>query len=183
MDVSDQLNSSLRCLKIVQGETDILVLSDLKEDGFGMLDRLEGMNEDATLLVLSLIAKFHASSVAYREQVGEFGPLVMRKIIRPSTADRLMDYCTPKVKVLAEAALEWNLGERIADAISSWASQMFDGTMAVTDPDTAPEDFQVLCHGDLWLNNMMFTRHEETEHIKDAVLVNKSTMASATVQQ
>lgn len=58
-----------RYLKIVKGEPEIIVLTDLKEQGCFMMDRFEGLDEEHTLLVLNKIAKFHATSVAYKEQV------------------------------------------------------------------------------------------------------------------
>lgn len=60
-----------RCFKIVEGDPEIIVLSDLKDQGCSMMDRFEGLDERNTLLVLNKIAKFHATSVAYKEQVSD----------------------------------------------------------------------------------------------------------------
>lgn len=160
-----------RCLKIVEkGETEILVMSDLKDEGYGMMDRLEGLNEEATLLVLDRVAKFHASSVAYKEQYGELAPLLMRKVMPKNACDMTIKYTLPKVEVLAKAAEKWGMDKELVQAIRKWGDNMYSETVKVMDPETAPEDFQVLCHGDLWLNNMMF-KTEDTKTVEDVILV------------
>lgn len=58
-----------RCLKVVTGENEILVLSDLKRNGFVMLDRFKGLDLEHTELTLSKLAKFHASSISFKEKV------------------------------------------------------------------------------------------------------------------
>lgn len=161
-----------RCLKIVEeGETDILVMSDLKDEGFGMMDRLAGLNEEATLLVLDRVAKFHASSVAYKEQFGELTPLLMRKAMPSNACDMIVKYTLPKVEVLAKAAEEWGMDKELVKAIRKWGHNMFSETVKVMDPETAPDDFQVLCHGDLWLNNLMFKTEKDTKKVQDVILV------------
>lgn len=146
-------------------------MSDLKEEGFEMMNRLEGLNEEATMLVLDKIAKFHAASVSFKEQMGKLGPLISRKLFTPKTFDQIMKFQLAKVKSLVQAAQEWKFDARITQVIEGWADLLAEETIATTDPDTAPNDFQVLCHGDLWVNNMMFRTDKETRKATDVILV------------
>lgn len=142
-----------------------------------MLDRLEGLNEDATLLVLERIAKFHASSVAYRERIGEFAASVQGKYIKEDQHEAMFrNYIEPKVKILAETVKEWGLGEKMSKLVGRWNEVMSRECLATTDPDRAPNDFHVLCHGDLWLNNLMFKIDKELDKkkVSEVMLVTAS---------
>lgn len=150
---------------------DILVLSDLKEQGYGMLDRHTGLDERATLLALDRIAKFHASSVAYKEQFGDFSDMIKRKVLQGAALDMIIKYTLPKVKTLAKATRDFMMDERIAQTVETWKDGVKNEVPGLLDPEDSPEDFQVLCHGDLWLNNMMFTRDEESGQVNDILLV------------
>lgn len=44
-------------------------MSDLKRDGFVMIDRLHGLDEDHVKLTLEKLAKHHAASIFYKEKV------------------------------------------------------------------------------------------------------------------
>lgn len=146
----------------------MLVLSDLKEEGFAMLDRFEGLNEAATLLVLERIAKFHAVSLVYRKKFGEFGPFVQQKYMRPEIVDVSRNFAERSTKMLIEATEDWGMDEKILDSLRSVQKVFMAEFIAGTDPDTAhPDDFQVLCHGDLWLNNMMFKEGNDVLLVRD----------------
>ncbi|KAI4462603.1 hypothetical protein MML48_4g00007172 [Holotrichia oblita] len=68
-DLSQPYNSVPLCLaSYVDGENDFIALEDLSHRGFTGLDRGTGLDLDTTLFILRNFAKFHAISVAYREQ-------------------------------------------------------------------------------------------------------------------
>lgn len=149
----------------------MLVLSDLKDQGFAMLDRFEGLNEAATLLVLERIAKFHAVSLVYREKFGEFGPYVQQKYMRPEIVAISRSFADRSSKMLIEAVEDWGMDEKILDLLRRSKDVFLEEFIAGTDPDTAhPDDFQVLCHGDLWMNNMMFKGGNDDD-VADVLLV------------
>lgn len=158
----------------MRGEIEVLVLSDLKDEGFIMLDRLVGMDEEATLSCLERIAKFHATSVAYKEQFGDFPTTISRKIVHFNTSEHILNYNMRKAKAFHAAAKEWGLASEILDTIGKWGNDFKEKTIDVLDPDTSPEDFQVLCHGDLWLNNIMFSRDSSTGKDNEVMLVSNN---------
>ncbi|KAJ9580968.1 hypothetical protein L9F63_023853 [Diploptera punctata] len=105
----------------------IIVLEDLKEEGFRMAERTEGLDMDHCLLVLRTLAKYHAATAVLYEQDPQLFENRSGKICITTTA---VDY-----------------------VIKSYQKQ--DG------------DFNVLTHGDLWLNNMMFRYSESTGRVQD----------------
>lgn len=59
----------VRCFASLSEPVDVLVLSDLKVDGYVMADRFERLDLEHARLTLSKLAKFHAAGVLYRERV------------------------------------------------------------------------------------------------------------------
>lgn len=48
---------------------DVMVLSDLKLEGYAMEDRFERLGLEHAKLTLSKLAKFHAAGLLYKERV------------------------------------------------------------------------------------------------------------------
>lgn len=53
----------------MEGDQEIIVMSDLKAEGYQMQDRFKGLDMEHVQKTLTKIAKFHASSVLYKEKV------------------------------------------------------------------------------------------------------------------
>lgn len=51
---------------------DVMVLSDLKLEGYAMADRFERLGLEHAKLTLSKLAKFHAAGLLYKERVGSY---------------------------------------------------------------------------------------------------------------
>jgi hypothetical protein len=60
---------SPKCFKILSDPFDVLVLEDLSTQGYKMMDRKIGLNLQQSKLVLSKLAKFHASSAVRYQKV------------------------------------------------------------------------------------------------------------------
>jgi hypothetical protein len=58
-----------KCIKIASQPYEIIVLDDLKAEGFEMLNRKVGINLDQAKLALAKLAKFHAASAIRLEKV------------------------------------------------------------------------------------------------------------------
>lgn len=84
--------------------------------------------------------------------------------------DLFAKFTETKVQNLAKAAEELGIEEEIVHKIRSWNAAMIPELEKGTDPATSPDDFQVLCHGDLWLNNQMF-RYDADNNVSDVIFV------------
>lgn len=65
-------NFGPKCIKVLSNPLEIIVLDDLKAEGFQMADRKIGLGQDETKLVLSKLAKFHAAGAVRYQKVGSF---------------------------------------------------------------------------------------------------------------
>lgn len=132
-----------------------LVLEDLKVLGFGMWDRKKALDEAHISLVLTQLGKFHALSLALRDQQ----PEVLEEaicdlknvipIIFPNFIEGFRSQILKNAKMLqqkglaAESALANKVGEELEEIMYVSCA-----------PDDEP--YTVVIHGDCWCNNMMF---------------------------
>jgi hypothetical protein len=73
-----------KCLKVAEEPYEVVVLDDLKAEGYQMLNRKVGCNVQQAKLVLSKLAKFHAAS-AVRHQTVSYFYLITAKFLRHAT--------------------------------------------------------------------------------------------------
>lgn len=74
-EIWDEANVKVKfspeCYKILSEPYDIIVLEDLRADGYEVLDRKLGLDLDHAKLVLTKMAKFHAASAVRYQKVIE----------------------------------------------------------------------------------------------------------------
>ncbi|XP_075161978.1 uncharacterized protein LOC142234685 isoform X2 [Haematobia irritans] len=140
---------------------EIIVLEDLKEDGFRMQNRLVGLELNYCEIVMKQLAKLHAASIAAKQLDNEIFWDKCKKV-------REIVYCKE-----AEEFYRNILETSIQESLDSLRSSNVDGCL--TEPIRLIEKLQnklfgkiqnyicnpaehmsVMCHGDLWVNNIMF---------------------------
>ncbi|XP_059218832.1 uncharacterized protein LOC106094485 isoform X2 [Stomoxys calcitrans] len=144
------------------GKGEIIVLEDLKEEGFRMQNRIKGLELNHCEIVMKQLAKLHAASIAakqldnemFRDKCKQVREIVYckeaeefyRNILETSIEESLdslrtsnSDGClTEPIKLIEK--LQYKLFGKIQNSISNPTDHM-----------------SVMCHGDLWVNNIMFT--------------------------
>lgn len=86
----------------------------------------------------------------------------------PNRFKFMSDMLFTKISALSKAVQVWGLGARLSEKILNWKLYLQQEMMVITDPGSNPADFQVLCHGNLWLNNQMFN---DNGRVQDVILV------------
>lgn len=143
-----------------------LVLEDLTANGFKMIDhRKETITAKHVELVMRSIGKFHAISFALKDQQPEkFTELKgnLNEIYFDERESSLKNYLDSlKQTVLNTVSGQTN--EHLADRLNTLLSiNQFDIAVECVRSGLA-EPYAVICHGDLWSNNMMFSYNDENE--------------------
>ncbi|XP_058987615.1 uncharacterized protein LOC101894657 isoform X2 [Musca domestica] len=162
---------------------EIIVLEDLKEIGYRMQNRLTGLDLNFCELVMKQLAKFHAASIA------------AQRLDNAMFRDKCKQVCEIVYCKEAEEFYKNILETSIQESLNSLRSSNVDGCLTepirlieklqyklfakiqcyITNP---PDHMSVMCHGDLWMNNIMFTT---TSSSRDSS--NKSITDDADCQQ
>ncbi|KAM7359143.1 uncharacterized protein ACRADG_003843 isoform 1-T1 [Cochliomyia hominivorax] len=141
---------------------EIIILEDLKEVGFQMPNRLAGLEVNYCEIVMEQLAKLHAASIAAKQLDNEMFRDKCKQI------DEIV-YCKE-----AEEFYKNILNTSIQESLISLRASNVDGCLS--EPIRLIEKLQftlfgliqnyitnsadhmnVMCHGDLWINNIMFT--------------------------
>jgi thiamine kinase-like enzyme len=151
----------------VDHERDVIILDDLNVKKFVMKDRLVGLDNDHMQLVVRKLAAFHASSLVVHEKnpdafksfdCGIFG----RKV------DVFQYHFRDQLKAFTDEVASWGGYEYYATKLEKMADSFIERANQSTDYDEG--DFNVLLHGDLWLNNIMF-KYDGDGNLQDAILI------------
>ncbi|CAB0032799.1 unnamed protein product [Trichogramma brassicae] len=132
----------------------MLVIEDLQPLGFRMADRESGLDYPHCLLAVKGLARFHASSVALCEKEPEQKDWYRRGIF-VNQPDEVKQFFTQGARSLAQEAANWpELDQRIVEKIRRIADDIYERGSGVS--DCRSHDFNVINHGDFWVNNMLF---------------------------
>lgn len=140
------------------------ILEDLGALGYVSLDRFQGLALDDAKICLRKIAQFHGASMVLRQEelalVEKLSPSMHSKgITDPILRGILLDATEFAADLFAEEL------PQISKKMKAQLPEAYSRRMQeVVDPK--PSAFNVIVHGDVWLNNIMINR--ET---KRAVLV------------
>ncbi|XP_034950711.1 uncharacterized protein [Chelonus insularis] len=141
-------------------EPSTITMDDLEVSGFRNVNLLRGFSESHVLMVMETIAKFHAGSVAFSEKepkcLEQFDKYFPSDIKHPNFF-RMIEH---SISYLGEIINEWNDENCIkaAPKIKKLAINICENLKAIIECDH--NEFQVLNHGDCWLNNIMFKENE-----------------------
>ncbi|XP_046680864.1 uncharacterized protein LOC124367793 [Homalodisca vitripennis] len=136
-----------------------LILKDLMEDGYKMCDKLKNLDFKYCKHVVVTIAKCHATSVSlHREEpsiVENMGKEVLFNENMMSVLKTVLEYC---VKTVARIAKETYGHGDLAEFLLRNLENLWESIVDIH--RTKDEGLNVLNHGDLWINNMLFKTND-----------------------
>ncbi|XP_053671692.1 uncharacterized protein LOC128721914 [Anopheles nili] len=162
-----------RCLKHCTEPTDVIVMEDLKERDFRMVNRQEGLDLQHCHTLLRRLAQFHAASAVYYERHGSYDVKFKEGMYAEKNRSMFEQFEKQHGVFMYENMCKWSgKGKLYAELMKHWGMDMFDALLRITKPD--PSKFNVLNHGDAWCNNMMFQYHDhdgDSDLIKEITLI------------
>lgn len=136
-----------------------VLLEDISPKGFKNINRLEGLDEEHTKSVLKLLAEMHAVSAVKYVQDGVYDDLFMYSPFNAESRENLENMMTPMVKVWTECMKKHETGRKYLPQMERVFENFID--CLIQDSTINDEDFNVMIHGDLWANNIMFRHNDE----------------------
>uniref|UniRef100_A0A240PKZ1 CHK kinase-like domain-containing protein n=1 Tax=Anopheles epiroticus TaxID=199890 RepID=A0A240PKZ1_9DIPT len=158
-----------RCLKHSTEPTDVIVLEDLRERQFTMANRRQGLDMEHTRMVLRRLAQFHAASAVLQEQRGPYGELFREGMFTEKGRAMSEQFQKGQAEFIQKIMNNWSeKAKYYATVMKHWGMDLFDSLIRVTRAN--PDRFNVLNHGDMWCNNILFHYNEESA-LSDILLI------------
>ncbi|XP_055909080.1 uncharacterized protein LOC129943997 [Eupeodes corollae] len=137
-----------------------IVLEDLTSNGFELQSRQLGLDEDHSALVLTKLGQFHALSMVLMEKDKTIGRKFQKGLLHEEAimSGPFVGLFGAQLKKLAAISTEWEGFEGISHKLFRFCEHFSKNVMRAVFP---LEGFvNVLNHGDLWVNNLLFKRTE-----------------------
>ena len=159
--------------RLTCSKEDIIVMEDLKHLDYKMALRKEGLDLDHCKIALRSVARFHAASLA----VHKSDP----KLIESYTEGLYRDHEDKERRDLSKRTMNNNL-EELASAVETWPGyEKYGDKLRKIIPNSTERminivkpkknSFNVLNHGDCWVNNMLFHYNPENGKVDDVRFV------------
>lgn len=157
--VQDEDSLSPKCY--VSSDSTVLILEDLRESGFKMINRRAQMDFQYASVAIRTLAKFHALSL----KMNETHPQELNNVKRDC-------FYTPGNSQIAEQSYKRFLSvvqrtpeiEHLHSKLSQFKDYMWDAILDVVRPRS--NAINVLNHGDYWSNNMLFKNENGSLKVK-----------------
>ncbi|EFA06720.1 hypothetical protein TcasGA2_TC009651 [Tribolium castaneum] len=159
-----------KCYGTLSGVKDVLVFENLTKSGYCLWDRKKPMTRDHVELVIRDYAKFHAVSVALKDQE----PQNFEKLVKHYDIfnDLGRDSKNPMLETLQNAVEEMHdLLQNDLDqlVLQKWRN-LKNSIQTFFREMLSYEGFKVITHGDCWNNNFLFFYDENDNPIKVSII-------------
>ncbi|EDW42571.1 GM26081 [Drosophila sechellia] len=134
-----------------------VLMNDLSQEGFKNLNRLECLNLEQTKFALKKLAQFHAASAMNVQVNGPYADQFVNGIMG-GNKDVLMAFYEGIIASFRTAFManlkNFKNGEEFREKLEKAFVQIFLDFEHLMKAD--PDEFNVLNHGDCWMNNLLF---------------------------
>lgn len=166
-----------KCFYAEYNESDplksLIILEDLTTQTFAIKSLNEKMDSQHTEKVFVEIAKFHAMSFVMKAKKPEAFEKFTRlnEMMCPLMKSEGMKHYGPRNVQLAVDAFPAPEESHIRDKILSFKDDLWD-KIEVNMAGDKPEPYAVVCHGDCWINNTMYSYEDVAKgKIKSTLLI------------
>ncbi|KDR14380.1 hypothetical protein L798_10414, partial [Zootermopsis nevadensis] len=137
----------------------LLIMEDLSPLGFKMAKRQKGLDLSHCLLVMRKLGRFHATSVLIHQQDPDSMANFQTNLFIEHNNGNFSKLFAGLLRNAADEVETWPESSQYAGKIRAYAEDIVGCLRRVTARDDSA--FNVLNHGDLWVNNMLF-RYSKT---------------------
>ncbi|XP_072762853.1 uncharacterized protein [Anoplolepis gracilipes] len=170
-DTLDKMNTLLESkyrlsgkgLYVQESDPTLLVMEDLAPLGFRMACRQAGLDLPHCILAIRGLARFHASSIAVCEKEPNQKQMYSRGMFNSEHPPEMRGFFVLGTKQLAEEMTNWQGMKRYSEKIAKMADHIYQ--IGIEACKFSEDDFNVINHGDCWVNNMMFKYDDDGKPI------------------
>lgn len=138
--------------------TDIIILEYLED--YKMLPKSEGLDIDHVKKGLEWLGKYHAASMVYYELNGPYGDEFKEGIFAENMESVYQPYYDSYFDHYICALKKLKHGDYFIEKVEKWRGQLFKLIVkSIKFDENSP--LNVLCHGDMWSNNLMYKYSED----------------------
>ncbi|BFF89023.1 uncharacterized protein DMAD_07872 [Drosophila madeirensis] len=145
-----------------------LILENLQTRGFKMCDRMKGMDLEHSKCALKKLAQWHAASLRYKELNGPYHALCQKGIFTEKTAEIFKNIFAQTKKTFLDVVPKFQGADEYMHKMPS----ILEAHVAevIKDSQVNEEEFNVLNHGDAWVNNIMF-KYDADDRVQETYLL------------
>lgn len=137
---------------------DIIVL-ELLED-YRMRPKIEGLDVEHVKRTLQWLAQFHAASMKFYELNGPYGEDYKDGVFAESVEKLYQPFYDSYFNHYIEALKKLKNGDKYVEKAENWRGNLYNLILkTIKFDENSP--LNVLCHGDMWSNNLMFKYSED----------------------
>uniref|UniRef100_A0A1A9WZ77 CHK domain-containing protein n=1 Tax=Glossina brevipalpis TaxID=37001 RepID=A0A1A9WZ77_9MUSC len=161
--LDDQRKFGARLYHCSKNPINTLVFEDLNTLGYRIASREDGFDETHAQLILKRLAEFHAISIIINKK----DPMIMKSfntgLLAKDALEREGNSFFKLIQFTFNALIELTKTikgyEHITRKLEKYAINLRSRIIECQMPQT--DDYQVLNHGDMWVNNLMFNYNEQ----------------------
>ncbi|GAB0088775.1 hypothetical protein DMENIID0001_032390 [Sergentomyia squamirostris] len=153
--INDKTTFSGRCYGI-DHTTDSMIFEDLLVRQYRCANRIERLDLNHAKLVMKKLAKFHASSIMLKQKEPEVYASFNKAFLSRHHEDA-RDFCFTQLDAAINLVSKLPGYEYYFNKLVKFRELFVEKGIELYEPD---QDFNVLLHGDMWTNNMMFKYDE-----------------------
>uniref|UniRef100_A0A182JZL0 CHK domain-containing protein n=1 Tax=Anopheles christyi TaxID=43041 RepID=A0A182JZL0_9DIPT len=143
-----------KLFKTVSTPDTVIVMEDLTRSQFHMREKSFGLPVVDVKRILEKLAKFHAASVVYVEKNGAYSDLFAEGVISERTIDSLRGHYETLYSAFVQSLRDRNIPAEYLQPLIILDGQLLRECCKAQQVDKS--ELNVLNHGDLWPNNVMF---------------------------
>ncbi|GAB0088768.1 hypothetical protein DMENIID0001_032320 [Sergentomyia squamirostris] len=169
-EIGQEVEFGPKCLHTISEPNEIIVLSDLRDKGFVMANRFEGLDMQHSKLLLAQLARFHASSVIYKQRNEKFGPRLGREVFDRKMKKVFDSFFATNFTTFLTFIESVESLKPYYDKCEKWRHNMFERIIKTSNVSQDTSEFCVLNHSDMWINNHMY-KYDENGSPTDVIFI------------
>ncbi|KAF5307171.1 hypothetical protein FQR65_LT00687 [Abscondita terminalis] len=136
---------------------EVIIFEDLSKLGYKMHNRLQGLDLEHCLLIVEKLASLHATSLVLYDTNPELFVNFNHGLF--AVNDVIHHWTQKSLEALIEACSSWNGLEKYANKLRGLADKLLERAASMSVRKRG--GFNVLNHGDAWVNNFLFSYNDD----------------------